>query len=422
MKFKFAFITIMVAVIVGTAIYASWLKPHEWTEGEITTLRSMWIESLPELPPDPSNAYADNPQAAALGHKLFFDTRFSSNGRVACGTCHLPELVFTEGLPLGVGVGVTSRKTMTIVGTAYSPWLFWDGRKDSQWSQALGPLESPVEHGGTRMQYVHLINQFYRAEYEAIFGALPDLADKSRFPLAGGPVENEQARQAWEAMTPEDREAANKVFVNIGKAIAAYERLIMHGPARFDRYVEALLNGDKSTMKATLTNEEVAGLRLFIGKAQCIKCHNGPLFTNNSFHNTGIPILAGFPLDQGREVGAKQVLEDEFNCLSQYSDADTDDCTKLRYLVASGEESLGAFKPPTLRNVAETAPYMHAGQLTTLNEVLEHYNRAPRATMGHTELEPLHLTSKDLKHLEAFLHSLSGPLAAPPELLAPPAE
>jgi cytochrome c peroxidase len=145
-----------------------------WSDSEIIAIRNLWIGSLPVLPPDPSNTYADDPKAAALGHKLFFDTRFSSNGEVSCASCHQPELMFTDGLPLSVGVGMMDRKSMTIIATAYSPWQFWDGRKDSQWSQALAPLESPVEHGGTRMQYALLIANHYQDEYEAIFGLLPD--------------------------------------------------------------------------------------------------------------------------------------------------------------------------------------------------------------------------------------------------------
>ena len=159
----------------GSAAYPGLLSlqvlapAHQWTAEETTTLRSLWIGSLPALPADATNRFADDPRAVSLGHKLFFDVRFSSNGEVSCATCHMPEILFTDGLPLGVGISEMTRKTMTIVGTAYSPWLFWDGRKDSQWAQALGPLESPIEHGGNRTQYAHLIDEFYRAEYAAIF-------------------------------------------------------------------------------------------------------------------------------------------------------------------------------------------------------------------------------------------------------------
>jgi len=409
-------------VILAAAAIAFWVqsKQTSWSEADVATLRSLWIGSLPPLPPDPSNAFADDPKAAKFGQELFFDTRFSSNGEVACATCHIPDKMFNDGLPLAQGVGTTTRRTMTIIGTAYSPWLFWDGRKDSQWAQALGPMESPVEHGGTRTQYAHLIDEQYRPQYESIFGALPDLSDRTRFPDSAGPVDDPSARAAWDAMTQEDRDAVTQVYVNVGKAIAAYERLIIPGPSRFDIYVAGLIDNDKETMQTALTKDEVAGLRLFIGPAECIKCHNGPLFTNNDFHNTGIPAADGLSSDDGRASGVTKVLNDEFNCLSQWSNAGENACADLRFVISTGEQLEGAFKPPTLRNVAESAPYMHAGQYATLAEVLQHYNHPPLAPVGHSELEPLGLTTNELAQLEAFLHTLGGPLNVPPDLLLAP--
>jgi cytochrome c peroxidase len=377
----------------------------------------LWIGSLPALPPDPSNAVADDPRAVSLGHNLFFDTRFSANGEVSCATCHLPDRGFQDGVPLGRGVGTTTRRTMPLAGTAYSPWLFWDGRKDSLWSQALGPLESSVEHGGNRMMYAHLIARYYREEYETLFGPLPDL---SGYPEHAGPVENTEWQTAWEAMSPEQQEAVSRIYANLGKAIAAYERQLQYGPSRFDRYVEALLAGDQEEAAATLTAEEVAGLRLFIGEGNCTDCHNGALLTNNDFHNTGVPAAPGLPEDHGRALGAQQVVADEFNCLGPYSDASPQQCSELRFLKTEGHELERQFKPPSLRNVAEREPYMHAGQFATLEEVLDHYNRAPDAPHGHSEVEPLGLSDQELAELAAFLRSLSGPLDAPPTLLEAP--
>lgn len=390
-----------------------------WSDAELATLKSLSLSSLPPLPADPSNAYGDDPRAADLGHHLFFDTRMSANGQVACATCHLTELNFTDGLPMGEGVGTTDRKTMTVVGTAYSPWLFWDGRSDSQWSQALAPLESPVEHGGSRLQYAHLIAEHYADEYEAVFGPLPDL---SGLPETGGPVDDPVARANWEPLAPEQQEAVTRVFVNVGKAIAAYERLLMPGETRFDRYVAAVEAGDVETAATLLTKDEVAGLRLFIGEAGCTNCHNGALFTNNEFHNTGVPARQGLPEDAGRAVGAAKVLASEFNCLGPWSDAEPRECMELRFLKTEGHELEHAFKPPTLRNVAEAAPYMHAGQLATLGEVLAHYDAAPHDPAGHSELEPLGLNGEQLAQLEAFLRSLSAPLATPEALLVAPEE
>ena len=409
-------IGIAALVIAGGTWLAYRFWPRSpWTDTEIAMLRSLWIGSLPALPADPSNQYGDDMAAAALGQKFFFDTRFSANGQVACATCHIPQLMFQDSKPLSEGIGITNRRAMPIAGTAYSPWLFWDGRKDSQWAQALGPLESPVEHGGDRTYYVHLLAEHYKNEYEAIFGPLPDLAP---LPLHAGPVADPDATAAWETLMPDQQEAINRAFANMGKAIAAYERQIMPGPSRFDHYVEALLQEDRAAMNAALTPEEVAGLRLFIGKADCTQCHNGPLFTDNHFHNTGIPAVPGLPEDLGRATGAQQVLADEFNCLGPYSDATPDDCAELRYMVAEGHELVRQYKPPSLRDVAERAPYMHAGQFATLAEVVQHYNQAPEAPAGHSELHALNLTQEELDQLVAFLQSLSGPLITPSEQIA----
>ena len=158
-----------------------------------------------------------------------------------------------------------------------------------------------------------------------------------------------------------------------------------------------------------LSNDEIAGLKLFIGKANCTQCHNGPLFTNNEFHNTGVPRRAGLPIDEGRLAGATSVLKDEFNCRSRWSDRRTG-CAELDYLVTNAHALLGAYKVPSLRNVAERAPYMNAGQFATLSQVLVHYNRAPAAPLGHTELQPLRLSAEQLRQLEAFLRALTGPI------------
>ncbi|HET9539437.1 MAG TPA: cytochrome c peroxidase [Candidatus Limnocylindria bacterium] len=380
-------------------------QPPTFTPDELELLRALWIGSLPPLPDDPANRHADDPAAAALGESFFFDARFSVNGRVSCSSCHQPELAFTDGLPRGRGIGETPRSTMSVLGTAYAPFLFWDGRKDSQWAQALGPLENALEHGGNRGMYAHVIADHYRAEYEATFGPLPDLSDTARFPQSAGPVDDPQARAAWDAMTPADRDAVTAIYVNMGKAIAAYERGLLPTDSRFDPFVESLLGGS-APGAAALTDDEVEGLRLFIGEAQCTNCHNGPLFTNQSFHNTGVPPLTGRQPDPGRGPATELLKHDEFNCLSRWSDAAPDQCTALRFLRDDPEALAGAFKPPSLRNVSTTGPYMHAGQLATLDDVLRHYWEAPAAEVGHSELEPLDLTDAQVAQLVAFLRSL----------------
>jgi cytochrome c peroxidase len=362
-----------------TTVLAALPRGDRWTGEELDQLRSMSLRELGAAPKDPTNRVADDPRAARFGRTLFFEPRLSANGQVSCATCHDPEKDFQDGTPLGRGVGVTNRRTMPIAGMAHGPFLFWDGRKDSLWAQALGPLESPVEHGGSREQYAQLVASHHRPEYEAIFGQMPALAT---------------------------REEATAVFVNVGKAIAAYERTIEYQPSRFDRYVDAI-EGTGRSPEGVLSADEVSGLRLFIGKANCANCHNGPLLTNNEFHNTGVPVRPGLPADAGRLAGADAVLRDEFNCRSRWSDSPST-CAELEFLVTGDHVLDRAFKVPSLRNVAERAPYMHAGQLGTLADVIEHYNRAPKAPAGHSELRPLRLSARERQQLEAFLRSLSG--------------
>ena len=373
-----------------------------WTGAQLEELRSMSLTELEALPRDPTNRVADDPRAADLGRRLFFDTRLSSNGRVACSTCHQANRGFQDGIALANGVGTTARRTMPIAAMARSPFLFWDGRKDSLWAQALGPLESPVEHGGTRAQYAHVVAESYAQEYEQIFGALPDL---SRVPRSAGPVTDREAASAWNALSTAQRDDVTRVFVNTGKSIAAYERRIEFGPSRFDKYVAALTTGQSGPN--VLTDDEIAGLRLFIGKANCTQCHSGPLLTSHEFHNTGVPPRPEVAIDHGRLTGATAVLSDEFNCRSPWSDA-RERCSELEFIM-TGEHTLDrAYKVPSLRNVAERAPYMDAGQFATLAEVLDHYNRAPAAATGHSELRPLRLKTAELRQLEAFLKTLSG--------------
>ena len=377
---------------------------HGWSDEELKTFRSLSLSSLPPLPVDPSNKYADDPKAIALGNKLFFDKRFSANKKVSCGTCHIPEVSFTDKLPLAKGMGTTTRRTMPLIGSAYQTWFFWDGRKDSLWSQAIGPIESSVEHGFTRALCAHIITDKYRKEYEEIFGTLPKIDHKSCPPKASPGTGNPAALRLWKAMKPEDREAVNRIYANIGKAISAYVRQILPQPAPFDRYVDAVVKGDREAADKAMNAEAVQGLKLFIGKAKCINCHMGPLFTNSSFHNIGL----NNPKDRGRAEGIDQVLADEFNCLGKYSDAKPDECAELRFINRDKLKNTGAFKTPTLRNVAERPPYMHAGQIKTLFEVLSFYRRS-----GSDEIEHQELSNAELARIEAFLKTLSGPLSFP---------
>ena len=389
-----------------------------WTADEIRTLASLRISQLQEAQPDPSNAVERLPEAARLGKRLFNDVRFSRNQAVACASCHSPDHQFQDGRPVGRGIGIGTRRAMPIVGAGHSPWLFWDGRKDSLWAQALGPLEDPVEHGGNRTRYAAIVQSHYKAEFEAIFGALPSL---SHLPPDAGPAGTPTERAAWEAMTPVARDDVSRVFANMGKAIAAYERTLAYGESRFDRYVEGTLAKDPGGHRS-LTIQEVNGLRIFIGKGQCVTCHNGPLLTDQHFHNTGVPPLDPNVPDFGRAAAIAKVQRDEFNCLGPFSDAKAGQCQELRFMVTYDPTLQGAFKTPSLRNVSLRPPYMHAGQFANLKDVISHYVEAPAAVVGHTELahgedghKRIRLSGEEIGALVAFLGALSGPIEeAPP--------
>ena len=380
---------IALAVVVAAVAWWQARTTHvpSWTAAEIIILRSLTLESLPPLPPDPSNAVGDDTRAAEFGRQLFFDTRLSATGGVSCATCHQPERQFTDGLRMAQGIGRSKRNTPSIVGTAYSPWLYWDGRRDSLWAQALSPLEDPNEHGSSRFQIVGVIaaDDTYRQTYESLLGELGDVAGF-------------------------DEAALNTAFANIGKVIAAFERTLIPEASRFDDYVAELVSGKQDNRSTLFSDDEVLGLRLFIGKANCTQCHNGPLLTNNEFHNTGVLSSPGELPDKGRAAGVREVLADPFNCLGEYSDDPERLCSELSF-VRSGPELVGAFRTPSLRNVGSTAPYMHKGQIASLIEVLEHYNQAPEAMIGHNEAKSLELNARELHQLEAFLMTLTSPVA-----------
>lgn len=409
---------LLVSILVcTTGLHAVTRDRVQWTPKERALIRSLSLTSRQPLPRDPSNRFGDDSAAARLGQLLFFDTRLSSTGMVSCASCHVADRDFQDGRARGHGVGDGSRRTMPIAGTARSPWFFWDGRADSQWEQALGPLENPVEHGGDRTQYALLLGSRYRVMYEAVFGRMPKLEG---LPAHAGPVANIESARAWNRLSDQRRDDFSRVYANIGKAIAAYERRIEFGPSRFDDYAMHV-ESPSASAPAIFTSDEEAGLRLFIGKGNCVNCHNGTELTDNHFHNTGVSLSATErEPDSGRTTGVRRARDAEFSCTSRYSDAKSDECAELRFAVIEGPELMRAFKAPSLRNVVRRAPYVHAGQLATLDQVLEHYSNAPRAPYGVSELKPLKLSLGERKQLIAFLGTLSGPISAPPGYLIAP--
>ena len=381
-----------------------------WTAAELRLIHS--LSPPPALAPSPGNAVADNAAAAALGHKLFFDKQLSANGQVACATCHMPDRYFTDGRLRARGIADTARNAPTILGAQNLPFVFHDGRKDSLWAQALGPLEAPAEHGFDRVAVVHRVVAAYRAEFEALFG--PVAAELvARLPAHARPVALERThplQQAWAALSAADRGQVDHIFACVGKAIEAYERKLVARPAPFDGYVAALDKGDAQGAGA-MSPAARRGLRAFVGAAGCINCHNGPQLSDHGFHNLGLPPVAGqVGVDGGRAIGADQVKHDPFRCGTVESDQKQ--CLELQYLKPQFEDFMGAFKTPSLRNVAKTAPYMHAGQFGSLQEVVAFYKALPgQAEVGHRELTlqklPAAVATDDLI---AFLGTLTGAL------------
>lgn len=380
-----------------------------WTPKELTTLKSLSLSNLPRLPADPSNHLADDAAAAAFGNQMFFDTQLSANLNVSCASCHQPNHYLTDGLTVANGVGTITRHTPSIMAAMYSPFQFWDGRADSLWMQALGPIENVNEHGFTRNEIAHTIFDVYSLEYEKLFGPLPDLSDFDRFPDVASPVTTPDDLARWNTMAPTDQDAVNEIFVNVGKSIAAYERTFTMTKGRFDNYVDDISKGGPVQGKgAVLSDKELAGLKLFIGDAGCTSCHKGPFFTDNSFHNTGIPIGEDTAADSGRLKGIRQLQESIFNCRGPYSDAKPDQCRALNNLPKTTKGLERAYKVPSLRAVAERPPYMHSGQFANLDEVLNHYNTAPAAPAGTSEVKPLNLSGEQLGYLKAFLATLDS--------------
>jgi cytochrome c peroxidase len=303
------------------------------------------LDSLQELPvglgTSPKLAIpADNRQNAGkveLGRKLFFNKNLSGDCSMSCATCHNPAKGFSDGKPLAVGFQgkQLGRHTPTLWNVAYNTYQYWDGRALSLEQQVSGPITAAEEMN--LLDEAKLVRRLnadprYRQEFQAVFSEGPSLN-------------------------------------SVAKAIAAYERTITTTNSRFNRYAA----GDKDA----LTLHEKNGLVLFIGKARCSRCHDGPSLTDNKFQNIGVGVN-----DEGR------------------------------FAVTRQENDRGAFKTPGLFNVALHAPYMHDGSLSTLEAVIDYYERGGNAQEGKSPfILKIGLTANEKQDLLAFLKSLNGSVA-----------
>jgi cytochrome c peroxidase len=423
--------------------------------------------ALPAPPADSSNQYADNAAAAALGHKLFFDTGFSGvllesdnegthggvglqgeTGKVSCASCHVPASGFSDTRTvhkqLSLASGWSNRRTPSILDVGHAQLLMWDGRFDSLQRQILGVIESPLEANSSRLFFAQEIARRYAAPYQAVFGENPQVVLGVGFPqpavantgcqmaLTTSTTPTEECTNGtrsgvpgtpdFDALSSEQQRAINKIVSNAGKAIAAFERKLSCGASRFD----AFMHGDQTA----LTAAEQRGAALFVGKGKCAECHSGPFFSDQKFHNVGLfpaRVSAAFIRnnDRGAEKGLAQALADPLNVRGEFSDGDDG---RLPATVAP--ETLGAFRTPMLRCSSLRPSFMHTGQFKTLEEVVAFFNQGGHKQpgvdaapiigfLGETEIAPLGLDVQEAADLVAFLKALQGPGPAADLLQAP---
>ena len=413
-------------------------------------LNLRYSEAAPPL--DPSNRVAGNADAKRLGQRLFFDMSLSGPllegdndgtsgslglegeaGRVSCAGCHLPQANFVDTRSphqqISLAAQWTRRRTPTLLEVGFAPLLNWDGRRDSIWSQAIGVFESDQEFNSSRLFIARQVLAAYGAEYTALFGAPPALDDTARFPSLSpekaGCVERRTAAgivlechgkpgdgAEYDGMEPDAQAAVTEVTVNAAKAIAAYVADLRCGASRFD----AWLDGDATA----LTESEVRGARLFVGRGECASCHSGPNLTDGEFHNVGLspaPVAVAFvdSNDRGAAEGIPLLADDPLSTRGPFSDGVRD------VVPAPSTEHEGAFRTPTLRCLLGQPSFFHTGQMRSLEQAVSFFDRGgdPAGYPGVNELRRLNLTDEERADLVAFLGALEGPGPAA-ELLEKP--
>lgn len=427
--------------------------PEAWTAPTRAMLTALSPITLPPPPADVTNRWADDPKAALFGRRLFFDPAFSGRlldgdndgtdhalgkkgevGRISCGGCHLPKFGFSDGRSvnkqISLGAGWGSRRAPSLLDVGQSRLLMWDGRRDTLHNQILGPIESEVEMNSGRLLVAEKVFARYRPAYEAIFGPMPPLDDRGRFaplaaneagcahldakskctsPVRGAPGDGKE----FDGLTREDQEAVTRVVMNVGKAVAAYERLLVCGTGRFDRFMHGNVTA--------LSRSEQRGAALFVGKGQCVACHSGPFLSDEEFHNVGLkPAYVATVFhdvgDEGALKGLTLAKGDPLNAQGRFSDGDDG-----RLPAALSARLEGAFRTPRLRCASRRPSFMHTGQLRTLEQVVSFFNRGGDrfGYLGKSEVVPLGLTAEERSDLVAFMASLDGPGPAE-DLLGPP--
>ena len=297
-----------------------------------------------------------------LGKQLYFDPRVSKNGTVACATCHNPEKGWTDQMPVSAGIDgqLGGRSAPTVINTAYGRSMFWDGRAPSLEGQSQGPPQNPIEMGDqTYEEIITRLRQIpgYREQFERVFGT-------------------------------------DVTLDGVSKAIATFERVAaLSGDSPYDRYTadfdnKALTDSQKRGMVLfglTLNDDDEFKTDVVRQKAMCSACHSGFNFTDEKFHNLG----AGYDAATGK-----------------FADLGRFGATPVG---AKDPADIGSFKTPTLRDIANTAPYMHDGSEATLEEVVEFYNKGgnPNPYLDK-DMKPLNLTDQEKADVVAFMKALTG--------------
>ena len=405
--------------------------PGDAPSGDPNGIAARTLSPLPALPSDPTNAVADSPLAATFGQMLFFDKSFSGPlavgddggngglgavgevGKVSCASCHVGAVLDDRRSKPGnvsLGTDYGTRRALPLVNSSFYTWANWGGRFDSQWSLPLAVAENAKIMNGTRLQIVHAIHAKYKAEYEAVFPALDPRLDPAdpgavAFPASGKPkAKPSDPDGPWEQMAPADRTIANTIYANYGKAIAAYLRKLVSRESAFDKYAA----GDKTAISAAADR----GLGIFAGKGQCIACHNGPHLEDGDFHALGVPQTSPHATapDLGRFTDVPLLLASPFNTNGAFSaDVSTGKLTGL----APVDAQRGQFRTKSLRGVAAAGPYMHAGQLATLEDVVAFYNMgggdvADSGIVKDPKLNALALTAQESADLVELLKTLTS--------------
>jgi cytochrome c peroxidase len=378
-------------------------------------------------PADPTNPLAGNPEAVALGHRLFFEPRLSGSG-FACAHCHRPDAGFGDVNLLSRAAGETTRHAPAILHMAWNRWFYWDGRADTLATQALQPIEHPAEMAGDRTAAARLLltDAALRAASAPLLGPLPDSEWAMALPPRASPLGDDAARQAWEALPEADRQTVNRLFLGIGRLLAAYERELVTDDSPFDRFAGALAAGDTAAQRTAMPAAATRGLKLFAGKAGCWRCHHGPTLSDGEFHNLGLGVRPWLPpRDPGRAAGIERLRSDPFVGPGPLAALpSTHPAWAKLHRLATHDEQAGQFKTPHLRDVAHRARFMHGGHLRDLEAVVRFYNDLPEVPEGpgHREemLAPLGLSGAEQKDLVAFLQALTG-RPRRPDLHGPPA-